>query len=159
MSKVSNRDLYNADRLWGGDGLGMGAKQPRAKRQKTDTVPEWKEQQAVIEWWAAFCRTKQLDERLLFAIPNGSFMRGGLEERKVQLIILSKTGTRRGAPDLMLAIPRSGSSGLFVEMKSEVGRTSVDQDEYHELLERMGYRTKVCYGADEAIETIKGYLG
>lgn len=158
--KISNRDLWQAGLVWGGDPTLMGAHKPSAKRiRNTDRIPEWREQQAVIQWWASYSRTAGLDERLLMAIPNGSFLRGGPQERMLQLVILRKTGTRPGAPDLFLAVPRPPYAGFFPEMKAVDGRTSVDQDEFGVLLKQQGYQTAVCYGADEGIAKIKAYLG
>lgn len=160
--KPTARFWHAFDKLNAGNGqllqdLKIGA--PRKKRTpKPGRVSEWREQSTVIDWWTSYSRTKQIDERLLMSIPNGSHMRGGQAQRKLQLIILSKTGMRAGAPDLLLALPRSPYSGFFVEMKAKDGRESDDQIDFGELLRTMGYRAEFCYGADQAIEVIRGYV-
>lgn len=50
------------------------------------------------------------------------------------------------------------SFGLFVEMKSPKGKTSLAQSSIICKLEEVGYRVEVCYSADEAIKVIDEYL-
>lgn len=120
---------------------------------------ESQEQQAVIAWWASYARTKQLDPRLLFAIPNAAKRSYGLAAR------MRKEGLRSGVPDLMLTLPKTGHngagwslfSGLFIEMKRIGAKPSPEQLAYIDLLRRQGYNALICYGADEAIRAIKAY--
>ena len=70
-------------------------------------------------------------------------------------------GLKKGFPDLQLLIPAGPYHGLFIELKrakKSLSKISKEQKEWIERLNRQGYQAKVCYGADEAIETIKGYL-
>lgn len=70
-------------------------------------------------------------------------------------------GLKKGFPDLQLLIPAGSYHGLFIELKrakKSLSKISKEQKEWIERLNKQGYQAKVCYGADEAIETIKGYL-
>ena len=44
-------------------------------------------------------------------------------------------------------------------MKYGKNKTTGNQEEWLESLRQYGYKTAVCYGADEARETIKQYIG
>lgn len=78
-----------------------------------------------------------------------------------------RQGMVKGVPDLFLPIPRDSSQGihfadyfgLFIELKRKIGgKVSPEQKMFMAALEDQGYMCKVCYGADDAIETIKKYL-
>ena len=43
-------------------------------------------------------------------------------------------------------------------MKLGKNKTTTAQDEYLDFLQKQGYRTAVCYGADQGIDTIVDYL-
>lgn len=133
---------------------------------------EYQEQAAVVSWWASFCKTKGLDERLLVSIPNGSVLAGDAKARAIQMARLKATGLRVGYPDLMLDLPllypKTGDLpyprymvmflGLRIEMKRKgAPKPSAEQVEYHALLRRMGYHVVAAFGADEAIGAIKSY--
>ena len=62
---------------------------------------------------------------LLFAIPNG-----GARHIKTARELKAE-GVRKGVPDLFLAYPHNGYSGLFIEMKKRYGgRVSPEQKAY-----------------------------
>lgn len=58
--------------------------------------------------------------------------------------ILKGEGMTEGVADLMLALPRGGFHGLFIEMKTPVGSPSPDQREFLELMSSVGYAVAVC---------------
>lgn len=66
-------------------------------------------------------------------------------------------GMLRGVPDLFLPVPKNGYFGLFIEMKSANGKPTADQLSFLNNVGSMGYMTKICYSADEAIKTIEDY--
>lgn len=109
------------------------------------------EQQAVFDW-AAY----QPALRWLHAIPNG----GGRDKREAAR--LKRQGVKPGVADIFLPIARGGYHGLYIEMKRtpKQGRSSVspDQAEFLNYATAEGYAAVICYGADEAIQTIKNYL-
>lgn len=163
--RVTNRELWNAGLLWGGDPTLMGAKPPkdRAPRKVREVPSEWREQATLVTWWWRYAPTKQLDVRYLFAIPNGAHLAGDTSQREIQMSRLKSAGLRPGVPDLMLAIPKLRLQleyhGLYIEMKRIDGSVAPEQTEYHELLMKMGYAVNVCYGAQQGINVIKAYLG
>lgn len=123
----------------------------------SDLVPsEHAEQCAVIAW--ADLQAYDNEHKIgafLFAIPNGG------SRHKIEAKRLKLEGVRAGVPDLMLAVPRDGKSGLFIEMKrakKSLSKVSDAQKDWHKRLTFAGYAVAVCYGADEAIKTIKAYL-
>lgn len=60
-------------------------------------------------------------------------------------------GTKAGFPDLFIFIPKGGYHGLFIELKN--------QEMMINRLNAVGYKVVVAYGAIEAIDEIKAYLG
>ena len=90
--------------------------------------------------------------RWLFAIPNG----GSRDIREATRLKLQ--GVKAGVSDMFLPIPNSMFHGLFIELKVGTNKTSQLQDEFIDYVRNNGYMAKVCYGADEAINTIMNYL-
>jgi hypothetical protein len=86
--------------------------------------------------------------------------------------LLIALGYRSGTPDIQVYVARHGFYGLFIEMKCRrmeyiengqkkvryAGKVTDEQLAFHEKLTANGYLVKVCYGADEAIRVIDGYL-
>lgn len=160
--KPTRRQWHSYDRAMGGDGsllkdLDIGAPRERSNVRRLHPT-EWAEQCSVVAWWGKQCGPWGYDARQLFSIPNGAFLAGRAEDRARQVVMLKGAGLRPGLPDLMLAIPRNGDAGLFIEMKTIVGRTDQNQDDYHAILRRH-YRVGVCRGADAARALIREYLG
>ena len=114
------------------------------------------EQRALVRW-ADLMRWQGLPLPIgayLFAIPNGG------KRGKIEAAIMKAEGVRAGMLDLMLAVPVQPHHGLYVEMKRlKGGRVSESQGDWIERLGSMGYKTAVCRGAEEAKQTILGYLG
>ena len=109
------------------------------------------EQVRVINWSRAY--TADFPElKLLYHIPNGG-SRNQLEAQN-----LKAQGVKAGVPDLCLPVPHGGFHGLYIEMKYGKNKTTEKQDWWLEQLEAQGYDTAVCYGADEAMDKIAGYL-
>jgi len=113
-------------------------------------MPTEEQKQITLIEWASY----QPEIRdYLFHIPNGG-SRHILEAKK-----LKKMGTKRGVPDLFLAIPTKCSHGLFIEMKNKKGGTvSEAQLEMIKKLRSQGYDVVMPHGYDEAVRLIKCYL-
>ncbi len=121
-------------------------------RQQYRKRSEATEQERVIEWcgW----RERQYPElKLIFHIPNGG------SRNKLEAANLKRQGVKAGVPDLCLPAARCGFHGLYIEMKYGSNKTTDNQEEWLEALDFQGYKTAVCYGADEAIKVISEYLG
>lgn len=89
---------------------------------------------------------------LLHAIPNGG-KRDGRTAAK-----LKNEGVKKGIPDLFLPCARAGYIGLYIEMKTETGVTSKDQDRVAALLIAEGYKVALCRSAEAAKNIIVDYL-
>lgn len=114
---------------------------------------EHDEQVRIIEWWSMSCALYGVDERCLFAVPNGGY-RAFTEARR-----LKAEGQRNGIPDLCLCVPRGLYHGLFIELKRlKGGHVRPEQETMIEELKRLGYAACVARGADAAIEIIKNYM-
>ena len=89
---------------------------------------------------------------LVMSIPNG-----GKRDPRVAAQ-MKREGVLPGAPDLLVAEPRDGQHGLFVEMKRQKGgRVSEDQKTVHDKLKARGYEVVVCEGADSAYVAVLRY--
>lgn len=126
----------------------------RADKGKTNKpkTTEAEEQKALIQWtkW----QEKQHSElKMLMHIPNEGKRspRTGAE--------LKRMGLKAGFPDLGLLVPRNDKHGLFIEMKVGRNKCTDNQKEWIRRLMEQGYEVKVCYSCEEAIQTIKKYLG
>ena len=72
--------------------------------------------------------------------------------------IMKRMGVLKGASDLFMAWPNGGYHGLFIEIKSKIGKPTPEQLAFLERMKNVGYKTAVCYGADEVISTMQEYL-
>lgn len=82
---------------------------------------------------------------LLFTIPSESSNKQG-------------RGLTKGIPDSMLAVPRRGAHGLFIEFKYGKNGLSDHQDRAIYDLKSYGYQCEVCYTLESFIEIINAYL-
>jgi hypothetical protein len=125
------------------------------RKRKRRVNYEDAEQQEVFSWLKSY-HYRIYD--LTFSIPNGG-SRGKYESAMFKL-----TGVKPGVPDMFCAYPAGPYHGLFIEMKRKIGDgtgkpvTSKEQKEWQTRLRAQGYVCYVCYGADEAIDTINKYL-
>jgi hypothetical protein len=116
-------------------------------------APKEHDEQVALFDWADRSTGRHPELSLMFAVPNGG-ARNIIVAKK-----LKDEGVKRGVPDLMLAAPRRGYHGLFIEMKKvKGGRVSPEQTEWKTKLQAQGYRVEVCAGFEAAKETILEYL-
>ena len=113
---------------------------------------------AFMAWWSYSHKKFGIDERLLWATPNGGARHIGVARK------LKAEGVRAGVADYFLAVPVGGRHGLFLELKAggiigPKGRLSEEQKAFGLLVQDQGYDFEVAYGLDEAIEAVRGYLG
>lgn len=104
------------------------------------------EQIAVVD----YCDFKHIP---IFHIPNG----GSRNKREAKN--LKRQGVKPGVPDLCIPVAKGSYHGLYIEMKSDSGKPTEKQLEWIELLNANGYRAVICFGFDEAKETIDRYMG
>ena len=100
-----------------------------------------------------FCDAKKI---MMFAIPNGTNIPSYKGRAKAQA-----EGLKKGVPDLFIPEPFGKYHGLFIEMKKPVrsqSKLSIEQKNWIEMLNLKGYSAHVCYGANDAINTIEEYF-
>lgn len=125
---------------------------PKKERKKRDDE-ESRNQRELIKWWEIVGHKKHgLPVCLFHSVPNGGF------RNVITASIMKAEGQRRGVFDLKLNVRRGGFSGLWLEMKSSVGRLSVEQIEFQESVKKQGYATAVCRSWQDAVDVIEGYL-
>lgn len=115
-------------------------------------MSELSEQIALYEW----CSTRQSvmpELRYLAHVPNGGY------RSKKTASDLKRSGVRAGFPDLILPAARRGWHALFIELKTERSRVSVDQKRWHEWLREQGYYVEVCRTWEGAAKLLEWYLG
>lgn len=110
------------------------------------------EQERLISW-TQYQYNEYPELKLIFHIPNGG-SRNTLEAAN-----LKRQGVKAGVPDLCLPVARQNYHGLYIEMKWGKNKTTENQKWWLQALQSQGYKTAVCYGADEAIKVIRDYLG
>ncbi len=116
------------------------------------TIPSEHAEQAALIQWAEMAQGHRPELGLLYAIPNGG-------QRSLRVAIsLKAEGLKAGVPDLCLPVARSGYHGLYLEMKAQDGRLSLNQRRWRDLLIAQGYGVAVTHGFDAARETLEDYL-
>ena len=73
--------------------------------------------------------------------------------------MLKRMGVKSGISDIIVAKARMGYHSLFIELKVKGGTVSDAQKGFLQTVNREGFLGVVRWSADEAIETIKTYLG
>lgn len=118
--------------------------------------------QVAVFQWAKLNEGRCPELALLYANPNGGY-------RNISVARYMKAeGLKAGVPDMFLPVARGGYHGLFIELKqagarpkSETAKGSVsdEQRQWLKALREQYYLAEVCYGATEAIDLLKDYLG
>ena len=138
---------------------------------------EHDEQKAVVQWFQSYARTKGIDPRLLFSLPNAQILLGLCKSDKDRLKVLAylkAEGLQPGVPDLFLAHYKKGDlyptgqsghyvqavdfCGLFIELKRKGGKPSKDQLFMADLLRCAGFNVVIAYGFEEAQRAIRAYI-
>lgn len=123
------------------------------KKRKSSSPLESTEQELVFVW-ARANQIKHPALQLLNGSLNGVRLTMGLRVKA------KRQGMPKGYPDIFLPVGIGGFYGLFVELKRvEGGVVSPDQERWLKRLNAEGFRAVVARGHEEAIETIKNYLG
>lgn len=108
--------------------------------------------QVAVIAWANYNIGRYPKLRWLFAIPNGG-------QRDIRVARkLKAEGVKAGVPDLFLPVSNGVYHGLFIEMKVGRNKPTGKQIEWCDYLGDAGYKVGICYGSQEAIETLEKYL-
>lgn len=102
--------------------------------------------------WVGYQLRRYPELELLYHIPNG----GKRDARTAAN--LKRQGVKAGVPDLHLPVARGGYHGLYIELKVGKNRQTDKQKEWQKQLREQGYLATVCYGWQEAAQTLTGYL-
>lgn len=121
-------------------------------RQQYRKRSEATEQEALITWCRIF-ESRYPELEMIYHVPNGG------SRNRIEAANLKRQGVKAGVPDLCLPVTKNGYHGLYIEMKFGKNKTTKDQEEWLKRLSQYGYKTAVCYGAEEAREVIKEYIG
>jgi len=135
-----------------------------SKRKKA-TRPEYVEQEHLVTWFRL--QYPHL-HRLLIANLNGAKLApvtgrafAHLSEavrRAIAWKRLEKQGAVKGAADLFLSIPSGIYAGLYIEMKTEVGKQSKDQKLFEADVVENGFGYCLPQGFEEARRVVLSYL-
>lgn len=107
----------------------------------------------MIEWSQnPRIRSKYPGIELLFHVPNGG------SRNKIEAAHLKRQGVKPGVPDLCLPVARGQYHGLFIELKTDIGRASAEQKGWIERLNAEGYFAEVCHGWESAVRVLEWYL-
>lgn len=79
---------------------------------------------------------------LMYHVPN--------EGKRTNGAVLKAMGLKTGVPDVVLPVASHNFHGLYLEMKYGNNKPTKAQEEYMAALRQQGYKTVVCYGAEEA---------
>lgn len=120
---------------------------------RVNGMPTEAEEQAALFEWAKLMERQIKPLRMMYAVPNGG------SRHKIEAANLKRQGVKPGVPDVVLAYPSRGYHGLYVEMKVGKNKPSEKQKDWLRDLAAAGYATAVCYSCNEAITTIRNYLG
>lgn len=94
-----------------------------------------------------------------FAVPNGSVLAGDAGQRARQMRSMKAQGLKPAVSDIVIALPRQGFHGMFLEMKRvKYSRVDDAQIEWRDLMTAVGYFAVICRGFDEAKQAIDGYF-
>jgi len=116
-------------------------------------LPEEHYEQAALMKWASLRKATVPELELLYACPNGG-LRGVITGRR-----LKEEGVKPGIPDLCLPVARGVWHGLYIELKRRKGGSVSDNQKWWiERLREQGYRATVCFGFDDARQTIEQYM-
>ena len=126
----------------------------QAKAAPASPAPTEHEAQVALFAWAAANEGAHPELSLLFAIPNGGY------RPMVTAARLVEEGVRSGVPDCCLPVARGRFHSLWIELKrcDKSNHATPAQKEWIDRLCSAGHMAVVCYGADEAIQTITHYL-
>ena len=102
--------------------------------------------------WTQIVRDIYPELELLYHIPNG----GGRDAKEGKH--LREQGVKPGVPDLCLPVPRGQYDALYIELKTEKGSPSPEQEWWICQLRVEGNYAVVCYGWRSAIKIIEWYM-
>ena len=89
---------------------------------------------------------------VFFSVPNGGARNAWTAKN------LRDEGALKGAPDLVLLVPRHGYASLCIEMKKPGGRVSDAQKAFLKAATAFKNKYVVCYSLEEFQRLVEDYL-
>lgn len=121
------------------------------KPKRPPSPPEDVEQRKLAQWldWNGVCWTH---------VPNGGQRHPAVAAK------LKACGVKRGVPDVLIFDAAAFGCvetpcGIAIELKRADGvqsDVSLEQRQWLDMLSKRGWRVLVCFGADQAIDALKG---
>ena len=111
------------------------------------------EEQMTLFEWAALNRGRLPGIEWMYHVPNGG-SRNATEAAR-----LKAQGVKAGVPDICLPVPMGQYHGLYIELKAGKNRPTERQLAWMRALSSLGYAVRVCYGWQDAAQTILSYYG
>ena len=108
--------------------------------------------QVAVFKWAALNITKYPELALLYAVPNAA------KRNPRQGAWMKAEGLKAGVPDIVLPVARGEYHSLYIELKVKGGRVTELQEIWQARLLKHGNLAIICFGWQEAVEAIEGYL-
>lgn len=90
--------------------------------------------------------------RSIFAVPNAGLRSPAAAN------YYKREGLRPGVPDIFVAVPSQGYSGLFIEMKRPKETVSAEQREWLDRLSGYGYLCAVARSTRAAMKLVENYF-
>lgn len=123
--------------------------------EQTDFLPTEAQEQMRVFAWIDARLTEYPALRWAFHPPNGELRDIGTAVK------LKGMGARAGVPDILIPARSGAYAGCAIELKRADGsnKATVEQREWIGHLTFDGWYAQVAYGATDAIDEIKRYLG
>jgi len=100
----------------------------------------------------AICQYLDYKQIPYFAIPNGSL------RTKQTGATLKREGVKAGVADLFIMLANKTYHGLFIEVKTPIGKQQEKQKEFEQTALKNGYCYKIVRSLDEVIKLIESYI-
>ena len=72
--------------------------------------------------------------------------------------LLKRKGVKKGVSDLFWPKPQKTFHGLWIEVKTEKGRLSIEQSRFIYETSQDGYFACVCFGSQDVVDTVCAYF-
>lgn len=82
----------------------------------------------------------------------------GMKLPMMVAVNLKRMGYRKGTPDIILIKKAGIYSGMMLELKTETGKMTKEQDEFFVQATQEGFYCRTAYGFQDAINKIEEYF-
>lgn len=148
-----SEEAYNSLVAGIGDPSKFALPSVKNKRTSSRNHPEDDLQLACVEWNEHNARRLPLLD-WMFHVPNGGY------RNKIEAKRFSRMGVKPGVADLILPFPSPGMTykGLGLELKSQTGRLTRDQQKWLNNAHKHGWMVDVIRDLDHYIEVVTKYM-